>query len=36
LPFTGLSLLATMLVSLVLIATGVMLRRRERTSERSK
>ena len=32
LPFTGLSLLATMLVSLVLVAAGVMLRRRERAT----
>jgi hypothetical protein len=31
LPFTGFSLLATVLVSLGLIATGLMLRRRERT-----
>ena len=30
LPFTGVSLLATLLVSLALIATGVALRRRER------
>ena len=32
LPFTGLSLLATLVVSLTLIASGVMLRRRERRS----
>ena len=32
LPFTGLSLLATMLVSLGLIAAGVVLRRRERAT----
>jgi hypothetical protein len=31
LPFTGFSLLATVLVSLGLIATGLLLRRRERT-----
>ena len=30
LPFTGLSLLTTLVVSLVLIATGLLLRRRER------
>lgn len=30
LPFTGLSLLTTLIVSLLLIATGVLLRRRER------
>jgi hypothetical protein len=32
LPFTGFSLLATVLVSLALIATGIVLRRRERTN----
>jgi hypothetical protein len=32
LPFTGLSLLATVLVSLALIATGLVLRRREGTN----
>jgi hypothetical protein len=32
LPFTGVSLLATFLVSLALIGTGVVLRRRERRS----
>ena len=31
LPFTGLSLLATVLVGLALIATGIVLRRREGT-----
>ena len=32
LPFTGLSLLATLVLSLALIATGIALRRRERRS----
>jgi hypothetical protein len=32
LPFTGLSLLTTLVVSLALIATGLLLRRRERRS----
>jgi hypothetical protein len=32
LPFTGLSLLTTLLVSLALVATGLLLRRRERKS----
>jgi len=32
LPFTGFSLLATVLVSLALIATGIVLRRREHTN----
>jgi hypothetical protein len=32
LPFTGLSLLTTLIVSLALIATGLLLRRRERKS----
>jgi hypothetical protein len=32
LPFTGLSLVATLALSLVLIVTGLALRRRERKS----